>query len=187
MLIRKKSLSLFALPLIAGPWVFDLHGAGAVFLDDAAVARPVGQQASHADAMLRGHPLSFLNPIPARASVVHLAVEDESARARDLAATWASVQIAAEAQAKALAAQNLSAGGWHQLLARYPWDTGLAYQVMMCESRGDPGAVNASSGATGLFQILGGPSDPVANVALAYDMYSHRGWQPWSSSRGCWG
>jgi hypothetical protein len=75
-------------------------------------------------------------------------------------------------------------GDWEALLARHPWDLDIARQVLWCESRGDANAEN--SGHNGLFQINGGPFDPAANVALAYDMYSTRGWQPWYSSRSCW-
>lgn len=77
-------------------------------------------------------------------------------------------------------------GGWWSLIARYPWNAALAHRIMMCESHGNPNAHNRS-GANGLFQILGGPYDPEANVATAYHMYSQRGWQPWRSSRSCWG
>jgi hypothetical protein len=51
---------------------------------------------------------------------------------------------------------------------------------MMCESGGNANAYNARSGATGLFQILGGPFDPAANVAMAFRMWQQRGWQPWT-------
>jgi soluble lytic murein transglycosylase-like protein len=74
---------------------------------------------------------------------------------------------------------------WKAIVARHPWDVAVAERIVWCESRGNPNARN-SSGATGLFQILGGSVDPVTNVARAYDMYRARGWQPWSTSRGCW-
>jgi len=74
---------------------------------------------------------------------------------------------------------------WKAIVARHPWDVAVAERIVWCESRGNPNARN-SSGATGLFQILGGSVDPVANVARAYEMYRARGWQPWSTSRGCW-
>ncbi len=74
---------------------------------------------------------------------------------------------------------------WKAIVARYPWDVAVAERIVWCESRGNANARN-SSGATGLFQILGGSVDPVANVARAYEMYRARGWQPWSTSRGCW-
>ena len=61
----------------------------------------------------------------------------------------------------------------------------MAERIVWCESRGNPNARN-SSGAVGLFQILGGSVDPVANVARAYEMYRARGWQPWTTSSSCW-
>jgi hypothetical protein len=197
-LIRKRRLSLFALPLATVPWALNVVGPMTADLRSTSLVAVRHQSASHADLMLRGRfAMSTRSPgeEPVGLSVTRLSVEDVAARRRERAAAWASAQAAADAKAKASAdsqsasssAQTIGAGGWGPLLSQYPWDTGLAYQVMMCESHGDPGAVNSNSGATGLFQILGGPSDPVANVALAYDMYSHRGWQPWSSSSGCWG
>jgi hypothetical protein len=68
---------------------------------------------------------------------------------------------------------------WDGLIAQYPWNTTTAFNIMWCESRGNPNAKNPRSTATGLFQILNGPLDPAANVKLAYEMYSKRGWQPW--------
>lgn len=68
---------------------------------------------------------------------------------------------------------------WDGLIGQYAWNTTTAFNVMWCESRGNPNARNARSSATGLFQILGGPVDPQANVRLAYQMYAKRGWQPW--------
>lgn len=76
--------------------------------------------------------------------------------------------------------------GWAHLVSRYPWTVGTACAVLACESGGNPNARNPSSSATGLFQILGGPVDPAANVARAYAMWHARGWQPWNASRACW-
>lgn len=70
-------------------------------------------------------------------------------------------------------------GGWYDLVASYDWPVDTACRILLCESNGDADAVNRSSGATGLFQILRGPTDPADNVALAHDMWAHRGWQPW--------
>jgi hypothetical protein len=70
-------------------------------------------------------------------------------------------------------------GPWADLINQYPWPTDTASRVMMCESRGDANAYNPRSGATGLFQILNGPFDPAQNVALAFQMWQSRGWQPW--------
>jgi hypothetical protein len=74
---------------------------------------------------------------------------------------------------------------WDDLLAKYAWSSSRAFSVLMCESEGNPWDYNPSS-ATGLMQELGGPYDPTSNIAVAYDMYSHRGWQPWDASKSCW-
>lgn len=89
--------------------------------------------------------------------------------------------------------------GWRPLVELFfeADDVDKAIRIMECESRGDPGARNPSSGAAGLFQHMpgywssrsaaagyGGASiyDPEANVAVAawlvYD-YSGGGWQHW--------
>lgn len=82
-------------------------------------------------------------------------------------------------------------GSYYALIDKYftpkGLSAGLYYHIMMCESRGNPNAKNSSSSASGLFQILGGPFDPEANVSLASNMAASRGTQPWVSSRGCWG
>ena len=89
--------------------------------------------------------------------------------------------------------------GWRPLVATYfpSADVDRAMRVLACESNGDPGAVNPTSGAAGLFQHM--PRfweerswaagycgrdifDPVANVAvaawLAYDAPAG-GWHHW--------
>ena len=68
---------------------------------------------------------------------------------------------------------------WWGLISQYDWNDEYAFNVMWCESTGNPNAKNSRSTATGLFQILNGPYDPEANVRLAHQMYSKRGWQPW--------
>jgi len=65
------------------------------------------------------------------------------------------------------------------------WNVSLMLSIMKCESGGNPNAHNRS-GATGLFQILGGPYNPIANIALAHTMWSTRGTQPWAASSSCW-
>lgn len=75
-----------------------------------------------------------------------------------------------------------SNGQWMALIRQYPWDANHAYRIMMCESSGNPSAVNRASGATGLFQIHPGGSkylDPATNVAAAYAKYQASGWRPW--------
>lgn len=74
--------------------------------------------------------------------------------------------------------------GWGHLVFRYPWPHSTACAVLACESGGNPNARNPRSSATGLFQILNGPLDPEANVALAFRMWQQRGWQPWNVG-GC--
>lgn len=92
----------------------------------------------------------------------------------------------ARASRSATRTRGAATGNWSALINQYPWPTGTAYRIMMCESGGNANALNRSSGATGLFQILNGPSDPAANVATAFRMYQSRGWQPWNASRSCW-
>lgn len=68
-----------------------------------------------------------------------------------------------------------------------------AYRVAACESHGNPGAYNRSSGASGLYQFLpstwaGTPQgragrsvfDGYANAEAAAWLYQRRGGQPWS-------
>ena len=115
----------------------------------------------------------------------------EAERARKAAADTADAARAASAAHEARLAEQAAPPSvgpvdWNAIIARYPWDVRVAERIVWCESRGDPNARNGS-GAIGLFQILGGSFDPEANVASAYEMYRARGWQPWSTSRGCWG
>jgi soluble lytic murein transglycosylase-like protein len=117
-----------------------------------------------------------------------VAVAVDAQRARKAAADAANAARSARvARAPARPAPPSSGPvDWKAIVARHPWDVGVAQRIVWCESRGNPNARNRS-GATGLFQILGGSLDPVANVATAYEMYRARGWQPWSTSRSCWG
>lgn len=66
-----------------------------------------------------------------------------------------------------------------------------AERVAMCESGDNPNAVNRSSGAEGLFQIMPGTwagtpyasaseFDPVANAKAAAYIYAHRGPSAWT-------
>lgn len=78
------------------------------------------------------------------------------------------------------------------LIASYPWPYEEAVAVAKCESGLNPNAYNAS-GATGLFQIIGGnPAmfDPKANADAAYAKYLdgvRRGnrWWHWNQFGGC--
>ena len=91
---------------------------------------------------------------------------------------------------------------WRPLVAAYPdWDANLALAVIACESGGNPQAVNPSSGAKGLFQMLGwgwladrlfGPraqlDEPNVNVAAAHWLWSQTSTfdHDWAASRACW-
>lgn len=64
-----------------------------------------------------------------------------------------------------------------------------AFRVIRCESGGRPDAVGPQTRygrARGLFQVMNGPMEVVANIRTAFAMYQRRGWGPWVSSRGCW-
>ena len=63
----------------------------------------------------------------------------------------------------------------------------LAVAVARCESGLRPWAQNPTSTASGLFQILGGPTGVWSNTELARRMYNERGWEPWTASESCWG
>ncbi len=65
-------------------------------------------------------------------------------------------------------------------------DPGTAIRVASCESGLRPWARNPTSTATGLFQILGGPTGVWSNTLLAHRMYRERGWEPWTASETCW-
>lgn len=68
--------------------------------------------------------------------------------------------------------------------------------VMLCESRGDPGARNRS-GATGLLQLMpvharraaslgyswGQMVEPGPNLAVAESLWEEQGWRPWDCRR----
>lgn len=69
-----------------------------------------------------------------------------------------------------------------------------ALRIVACESRGDPGAYNKSSGASGLFQVMPFWADhygyrrealfePTLNAEMAYRIWSEEGgWKHWE----CW-
>ena len=92
---------------------------------------------------------------------------------------------------------------WREVVSVYPWDADTAIAIVRCESRGDESAVNETSGAQGLFQVL--PQtwqrlantihgtwvsllDGQVNTRTAFALYeAFNGWSPWASSRACWG
>lgn len=110
---------------------------------------------------------------------------EQAAREGRLRQQRTTVAVRQSARPKPPPPQVTFNGDLRALVASYPWDVGTANTVVWCESRWNPSARNRS-GATGLFQILGGPLDPKANVERAYEMYRTRGWQPWNASKRCW-
>ncbi len=72
---------------------------------------------------------------------------------------------------------------WRANVARYSWPVDAALGFMWRESHCDPHARNRS-GATGLFQVLGGSTDGDTNIAQAFALWSQRGWEPWVCCEG---
>lgn len=103
------------------------------------------------------------------------------------------------AQRQATQSASISAGGaryagagnceaYRGLVSQYGWDVNTAMAIMRAESSCNPNAANTSDnhgvcmGSFGLFQISchsGAVYDPAANVAIAWQKYQARGWQPW--------
>lgn len=84
---------------------------------------------------------------------------------------------------------------YRPLIQQYSWNVSVAMQVMNAESGCDPAedsvydAHPTCYGSRGLFQIgcdstddYQGMFNPATNVAQAYALYSHRGWEPWGST-----
>ncbi len=93
-------------------------------------------------------------------------------------------------------AHNHLAARWAPLVAVYfrPDDVERVLCLMDLESRGDPSAVNTSSGASGLMQVM--PSwapvfgytvaelqDPIINLEIAATILDDYGWDSWSPYR----
>lgn len=84
-----------------------------------------------------------------------------------------------------------------EIISQYDWDANIAYQIMLCESSGNPEAHNLNyktrDNSFGLFQVnLYGrlaSERPSAewllvaenNIEYAYKLYKGRGWQHWSN------
>lgn len=84
-------------------------------------------------------------------------------------------------------------------ISKYPWDVSIAYQIMWCESEGNPTNHNFShetkDDSWGLFQVnLYGklaltrpPAEwlkiPENNIEFAYKLYLEQGWGAW---RNCY-
>jgi hypothetical protein len=91
--------------------------------------------------------------------------------------------------------QTAGSGSCAAEIAKYDWPQAVAYNVMMAESKGDPGTVNdnprTGDYSIGCFQInLYGanartrPSEAwlkvaANNVSYAYGMWKGQGWTPW--------
>jgi soluble lytic murein transglycosylase-like protein len=78
---------------------------------------------------------------------------------------------------------------WRGLVASHDgWDVDTMLCLMEHESRGVPTAVNPSSGAAGLLQIMpfwwdhygGDRFDPVTNVSVGHLIWQQQGYQAWS-------
>lgn len=116
-----------------------------------------------------------------RAEALHRAAAQRAAAER---ASRSARRTSAPAVHPAIGTCDTSS--WQACIASLSWSVGTAMAIVRCESGGNPNARNRRSSATGLFQILGGPTDPIANVMQAYSMWRSRGWQPWNASRSCW-
>lgn len=82
------------------------------------------------------------------------------------------------------------------IIGRYSWDIRIAMAVMQAESGCDPSSANLNDvhqdakgniickGSFGLMQISchsGEVYDPERNIAIAWEKYKSRGWQPWGA------
>ncbi len=77
---------------------------------------------------------------------------------------------------------------FRSLVSQYNWNVNTAMAVMKAESGCNTMARNTTDnhgvcmGSYGLFQISchsGAVYDPAQNIAIAYQKYQARGWQPW--------
>ena len=116
----------------------------------------------------------------------------------------ADLQAKKEAESKiAMASKNVvnavthtqtasaASGNQCSLVNNYSWDKRTAYAVCMAESGGDANAANMNDnhgtcrGSFGLMQLacfwIPNPTDPNANMAKAYEIYTRSGWQPWGA------
>lgn len=125
-------------------------------------------------------PTEQLHTTVDHAQAEHDQLVAERARAAQRAARAARTTTTRPSPA-ARAAGTDGCGGWRYLIAQFfpPGEHSRACRILLCESGGNPNARNPRSTATGLFQILGGTTDPVGNVRHASEMWRARGWQPW--------
>jgi hypothetical protein len=99
------------------------------------------------------------------------------------------VRTARRTNASTVAEAVARVESWRALVASYFGDrTDTALCLMWYESRGNPEAVNPTSGAAGLFQIMpfwwdhygGDRFDPETNTRVAKLIYDQQGWRAWS-------
>ena len=61
---------------------------------------------------------------------------------------------------------------YFHLIQKYPWPHERAFEILYCESTGDPRAVSPSGKHWGLMQLDTGPFwDPEKNIEVAYNAY----------------
>jgi len=85
----------------------------------------------------------------------------------------------------------VSSGGCELVYNYSNWDQSVAHAVCLAESGGNSNAANYNDnhgqcvGSFGLMQLacfwIPNPTDPVANMAKANEIYSQSGWQPWGA------
>lgn len=97
------------------------------------------------------------------------------------------VQVAHAAEVTASGVEQ-----WRELVSKYfpANQVDYALRIMSCESGGNPQSVNWNDAkitgmpSNGLFQINSTQDwswhDPETNIQRAHEMWSRRGWQPWS-------
>ena len=94
---------------------------------------------------------------------------------------------------------DLSDKQYYDLIKQYSWNIDTAYEIMKCESSGNPEAVNwkdkhrGCNGSFGLFQVgcvhIGPYNitnhkelyDPETNIAVAYEVWKKQGWGAWKN------
>lgn len=120
--------------------------------------------------------------------LAELARQEEARRAEEARQTEIARQAEAARQSAAcghgVKSRDHAWNCYGPILQRYGWNAQRAFNILMCESQGHPGAVGPRTKwgrAQGLMQILpGGSFDPEANIAQAWQKYSAAGgWSPW--------
>lgn len=111
------------------------------------------------------------------------------------------VDIVAEAPKPKASAYPASCEAYRPIIEQYSWDVRVAMAVMQAESTQNkipcnPNAANRNDvhrdangkvicvGSFGLMQISchsGEVYDPAKNIAIAWEKYKKRGWQPWGA------